>query len=205
MSQRARSIISDLLEVDPSARLGSGPAGFRDIREHKFFETIDWERLEQRLVVPPYMPPRTIDDMKPQFDSFNEMLIAYGKESWCRDAIDKDSDMRFFGTWDFVSKEAQRIEFGLANQMEQYETNMKVRQLLGENSRTPSKKLSASIKEAAIGLLGNTSMKKQSSIKLRENALSIALKKANQEANQLEAELSLTNQLPQLAKTNDTV
>ena len=193
---QARAVISDLLEVDPTARLGAGPDGFREIREHRFFESIDWERLEQRLVLPPYLPPRSTEDMNPQFYSFTDMLMAYGKESWCKDSIDKESDQRFFGTLDFVSKEAQRIEFGLANQMEQYETNMKVRQLLGEQHRSPSKKLTASIKEAALGLLGGPSMKKSSSTKIRESAVNTALKKANHEANMLEAELSVTNRLP---------
>jgi hypothetical protein len=55
----------------------------------------------------------------------------------------------------FISREAQRIEFGLATQMDQYEANMKVRQLLGEKDATLtiSMKVSTSIKGAAFSLL----------------------------------------------------
>ena len=147
-------------------------------------------------MIPPYLPPRSTEKVDPQFFSFTDMLMAYGKESWCRDNLDKELDCRFFGTWDFVSKEAQRIEFGLANQMEQYETNMKVRQLLGEQQRSPSKRLTASIKDAAMGLLGGPGMKKSSSTKIKESAMSTAMKKADQEAKLMEAELSVTDSLP---------
>jgi serine/threonine protein kinase len=35
---------------DPAKRLGCGPSGQRDIRDHAFFKTLDWEKLERMEV-----------------------------------------------------------------------------------------------------------------------------------------------------------
>ncbi|POM69000.1 AGC protein Kinase [Phytophthora palmivora] len=57
LSSEVKSLISALLERDPTYRIGSRPgAGVEDIKNHVFFASIDWKLLEQRGIKPPFKP-----------------------------------------------------------------------------------------------------------------------------------------------------
>mmetsp|Transcript_37429 Transcript_37429/g.43003 ORF Transcript_37429/g.43003 Transcript_37429/m.43003 type:complete len:153 (-) Transcript_37429:69-527(-) len=53
-SKPAFDFISRLLERDPKKRLGA--KGLNEIKNHKFFKGLDWDKLYKREIKPPFSP-----------------------------------------------------------------------------------------------------------------------------------------------------
>lgn len=45
-----------LLDKDPNERLGNGKLGLQNIKDHPWFESIDWENLLEKKIKPPFIP-----------------------------------------------------------------------------------------------------------------------------------------------------
>jgi len=54
ISPLAQDLLSKLLEKDPNRRLGAG--GATEIKQHPFFQDIDWVKLMQKRIPPPFKP-----------------------------------------------------------------------------------------------------------------------------------------------------
>ncbi len=55
-SPDAINILSKMLQKKPENRLGCGEKGIEEIKEHRFFHTIDWGLLEAGYIDPPFVP-----------------------------------------------------------------------------------------------------------------------------------------------------
>jgi len=55
-SADAKLILTELLERDPTKRLGSASTDAKDIMEHAFFKNINWNDLRACKLKPPYKP-----------------------------------------------------------------------------------------------------------------------------------------------------
>jgi len=57
-SKNAIALLEGLLQKRPENRLGCQKRGIQDIKEHAFFETIDWGLLESGYIDPPFVPSK---------------------------------------------------------------------------------------------------------------------------------------------------
>lgn len=55
-SSDARDILKRLLDSKAAKRLGSGPDGTDEIKKHPFFKSVDWIKLYNKEIEPPYKP-----------------------------------------------------------------------------------------------------------------------------------------------------
>uniref|UniRef100_A0A1D1YK16 non-specific serine/threonine protein kinase n=1 Tax=Anthurium amnicola TaxID=1678845 RepID=A0A1D1YK16_9ARAE len=56
LSSEVHSLLKGLLQKDPSKRLGNGPGGINEIKNHKWFRCINWRKLEAREIQPGFRP-----------------------------------------------------------------------------------------------------------------------------------------------------
>jgi RAC serine/threonine-protein kinase len=69
-TQEARSLLTGLLIKNPSERLGGGSEeDAREVMQHPFFANIDWDKIFQKEVQPPFVPQLSSDYDTSYFDS----------------------------------------------------------------------------------------------------------------------------------------
>lgn len=52
----SKDLISKLLHHSPNERIGCGDNGVDEVKNHPFLKGVSWEKLEKKLVVPPFQP-----------------------------------------------------------------------------------------------------------------------------------------------------
>eukprot|EP01083_Nonionella_stella_P135485 412148_1 len=86
----ARDLISALLTQSPRNRLGCGPRGMIELKEHCFFDGVDWEAVETNMIPPPYQPTvdgghtKKVDDnvFDEEFDSRQVSLTSWEQQKF---------------------------------------------------------------------------------------------------------------------------
>lgn len=56
LSTNARNVLMQLLEKNPSQRLGSSKLDFKEIQMHPYFGNINWNDLLEKKIQPPFLP-----------------------------------------------------------------------------------------------------------------------------------------------------
>lgn len=63
----ARSLMAMLLEKDPEKRIGHGEADAESIKQHRYFEDVDWDAVEKREVVSEFHPGSKFSNFDQEF------------------------------------------------------------------------------------------------------------------------------------------
>eukprot|EP01084_Bolivina_argentea_P236805 398133_1 len=56
IDENIKDFINKLLEKNPNKRLGNGINGSKDVKKHEFFQDIDFNKLQQRMIASPFIP-----------------------------------------------------------------------------------------------------------------------------------------------------
>ena len=56
LSSEAHALLKGLLQKEAPKRLGCGPKGIQEIKEHKWFKPINWKKLDVREIQPSFRP-----------------------------------------------------------------------------------------------------------------------------------------------------
>jgi len=89
----AKDLISNLLQTDLSKRFGNLKEGVDDIKNHKWFEGIDWEELKNGNSPPPFIPICGGDDDTSNFQAYDEDPDVFPKKT----DVDQHADL--FKDW----------------------------------------------------------------------------------------------------------
>uniref|UniRef100_A0A8C4VPW0 Ribosomal protein S6 kinase alpha-5 n=1 Tax=Gopherus evgoodei TaxID=1825980 RepID=A0A8C4VPW0_9SAUR len=98
MSALAKDVIQRLLMKDPKKRLGCGPGGADEIRQHPFFQKINWDDLAAKKIPAPFKPViRDELDVSNFAEEFTEMDPTYSP------AATPQTSERIFQGYSFVA------------------------------------------------------------------------------------------------------
>lgn len=92
------NIICEFIKINSTERLGYGVSGLKNVKNHKYFEVLDWDKLGQRLIEPPFFPVVMTGSKPDQHECFEDMVNKY-----CTKACKKSTLMpyqdAYFNKW----------------------------------------------------------------------------------------------------------
>lgn len=109
MTAHSQDILSKLLVRDPKLRLGSGERDAAELKEHPFFQDVDWSGLQAGSINPPWVPTVAGSLDTSQFDQeFTSMMPIVSPD--VRDAYFGSMDKAFEG-FSFVDENNAMMMF----------------------------------------------------------------------------------------------
>lgn len=122
----AENLINGLLDMNEGTRLGSSICACRDIKNHPYYQGIDWDGLERKDVQAPPLPnyrqgltlgevnnkgvatkgmsPKSAEDIVtlPKYRSLEDMLRMLDHADWLEEEIEEEQN-EYFNSWDFCA------------------------------------------------------------------------------------------------------
>ncbi|EGC31721.1 hypothetical protein DICPUDRAFT_39515 [Dictyostelium purpureum] len=100
ISTTARSFINGLLHKDPKRRLGS--KGATEIKQHPFFKSVQWRKMESKEIKPPFIPTTNgINDIS-NFDREGLKGEHQQRDSFSSSPMLSSSQQAFFKNFSYV-------------------------------------------------------------------------------------------------------
>jgi len=81
INHSARDLIRKLLQPDLSKRYGNLKGGVEDIKNHKWFAGVNWKHVENKLIIPPYIPRCRYNGDTSHFDQYPEDYEPYDQQN----------------------------------------------------------------------------------------------------------------------------
>ncbi|KAK4886632.1 hypothetical protein RN001_002903 [Aquatica leii] len=103
ISAEAKDLLKGLLRKNPQHRLGFGSTGTQNIKNHPFFNPINWFDLDKKKVVPPFVPQIDNEEDTKYFD----LVVACESTSFTpplHSPLGKEDDEMLFGRFSFKDK-----------------------------------------------------------------------------------------------------
>ena len=76
LSENARSLLDGLFTKIPEKRLGGSAEDAQEIKNHPWFEGVDWDALLEKRVKPPFVPKIDGDIDVSNFDPVNSLNVS---------------------------------------------------------------------------------------------------------------------------------
>lgn len=91
-------LVSHFLILDGTQRLGSGKNGLTEIKNHPIFDGVDWYKMLEKAVKPPYLPP-AFQGTHREFASFENMISTLKPDKFDNYATVREEDQVHFDQW----------------------------------------------------------------------------------------------------------